>query len=294
MVSGAARQGLFADLLEFAKPRITLLVTLTTAAGFAVATPYGEFAWGLFAHTVVGSALVAAGSAALNQYAERGLDGRMRRTAQRPLPAGRRSPGLALAWGATLSAVGALQLAFFVNLLTAGLAVGTLAAYVLVYTPLKTQTSFATVVGAVPGAAPPVLGWTGATGELGLGAWLLFALLFLWQLPHFLSIAWLYREDYRRAGMHLLTIDDPDARRTARQTVVWSLALLPISLMPAAVGLAGSFYLVGATVAGALFVAAAIGFARSPRVQSARRLLLTSVFYLPAVLGVLVADHWTL
>jgi protoheme IX farnesyltransferase len=137
-----------------------------------------------------------------------------------------------------------------------------------------------------------VLGWAAATGELGLGAWLLFALLFLWQLPHFLSIAWLYREDYRRAGMHLLTIDDPDSRRTARQTVVWALALLPVSMMPAAVGLGGGLYLGGAALCGAAFVAAAIAFARAPRVRSARVLLLVSVFYLPAVLGVLVADHW--
>ncbi|HLF57918.1 MAG TPA: heme o synthase [Thermoanaerobaculia bacterium] len=293
MSAGAASPSLPADLLELAKPRITLLVTLTTAAGFAVATPYGEVAWSLFAHTVVGTALVAAGSAALNQYFERELDARMRRTANRPLPAGRRRPATALGWGLLLGTLGIAELLLAVNTLTAALAAATLLAYVFVYTPLKTRTSFATIVGAVPGAAPPVLGWTGATGELELGAWLLFALLFLWQLPHFLSIAWLYREDYRRAGMHLLTIDDPDSRRTTRQAVVWALALVPISLMPSAVGLGGTLYLIGAAAAGSVFVSAAIGFARAPRVESARRLLLTSVFYLPAVLGVLVADHWT-
>ena len=291
MSTEVATKSLAADLLELAKPRITLLVTLTTAAGFAVAAPYGELDWRLFAHTVCGTALVCAGSAVLNQYAERDLDARMRRTAQRPLPAGRRSPSLALGWGLLLGALGLAQLLLFVNPLTAVLAAATLAAYVLVYTPMKTRTTFATIVGAVPGAAPPVLGWSGASGEVGLGGWLLFALLFLWQLPHFLSIAWLYREDYRRAGMHLLTIDDPDSRRTIRQTIVWSVALLPVSLMPAAVGLGGRVYLVGAALCGALFVAAALAFAREPKVASARRLLLVSVFYLPVVLGVLVADH---
>jgi protoheme IX farnesyltransferase len=291
-MTNEAAPGLASDLLELAKPRITALVTLTTAAGFAVATPYGEFPWPLFACAAVGTALVSGGSAAFNQLVERALDARMRRTARRPLPAGRRSPALAAAWGTLLAATGLLLLALFVNALTAAVALATLVVYDLVYTPMKTRTAFATIVGAVPGAAPPVIGWTAATGELGLGAWLLFALLFLWQLPHFLSIAWLYREDYRRAGMHLLTIDDPDARRTARQTVVWTVALLPVSMMPAAVGLGGGLYLAGAAATGLAFLAAAVAFARAPRVESARRLLLVSVFYLPAVLGVLVVDQW--
>lgn len=291
-MTNEATPGLASDLLELAKPRITALVTLTTAAGFAVATPYGEFPWAAFLYAAAGTALVSGGSAAFNQVLERELDARMRRTARRPLPAGRRPPWVAVAWGALLSLSGLLVLALRANLLTAGVALATLVVYDLVYTPMKTRTAFATVVGAVPGAAPPVIGWTAATGELGLGAWLLFALLFLWQLPHFLSIAWLYREDYRRAGMHLLTIDDPDSRRTARQTVVWTLALLPISTMPAAVGLGGPLYLAGAFVTGLAFLAAAIAFARAPRVESARRLLLTSVAYLPAVLGTMVVDHW--
>jgi len=292
MSNGTAPKGLPADLLELAKPRITALVTLTTAAGFAVATPAGPFPWGGFAHTVIGTGLVAAGSAALNQWLERELDRRMRRTASRPLPAGRRSPGLALAWGSGLAAAGAVELTLRANPLTALLAAATLVAYVGAYTPLKTRTELATIVGAVPGAMPPLLGWTGASGRLDLGAWVLFALLFLWQLPHFLAIAWLYREDYRRAGMHLLTIDDPDFRRTTRQALLWALALLPVSLMPSAIGLTGRLYLIGATLAGACFVTAAVAFARAPRVGSARRLLLTSVFYLPAVLVVMVVDHW--
>ncbi len=291
MTHDAAPPALATDLLELAKPRITLLVTLTTAAGFAVATPAGEFPWLLFTHTVIGTGLVAAGSAVLNQYAERDLDARMRRTALRPLPAGRRQPTLAFVWGALLAAAGIAQLAIFVNALTSALAAATLAAYLFAYTPLKTRTSLATIVGAVPGAAPPLLGWTGASGELGLGGWILFALLFLWQLPHFLAIAWLYRDDYLRAGMPLLTTDDPDFRRTKQQTVLWAVALLPVSLMPAAIGLAGRLYLVGAILSGAILLGTAIAFARAPRVASARRLLLTSVFYLPAVLGVLVVDR---
>ena len=265
---------------------------MTTAAGFLLATPPGELPWAGLIHTVVGTALVAAGSGALNQFVERELDRRMKRTARRPLPGGRMEPDNALLWGALLGAGGILELALAVNPLTALIAAGTLVAYVFAYTPLKTHTSLATIVGAVPGAAPPLIGWTGASGEFGLGGWVLFALLFLWQLPHFLSIAWLYREDYRNAGMRLLTIDDPDFGRTARQSALWTVALLPVSLAPAAVGLAGGVYLVGALLLGGAFLAVALAFARRPRVASARRLLLASVAYLPAVLAVLVGDHW--
>ncbi|KAB2960651.1 MAG: protoheme IX farnesyltransferase [Thermoanaerobaculia bacterium] len=279
------------DLLELAKPRITGLVSTTAAAGFLLATPPGPVPWLALVRAVVGIGFVSAGSCALNQYVERELDRRMKRTARRPLPAGRMAPDLALAWGALLAAIGILVLALAVNPLTGLLAAATLAAYVFVYTPLKTRTSLATVVGAVPGAAPPLLGWTAAAGEFGLGGWLLFALLFLWQLPHFLAIAWLYREDYRAAGMRLLTIGDPDFARTARQSALWTVALLPVSLAPSAVGLAGALYLAGALVFGGLFLAVAVAFARAPRVTTARRLLLSSVAYLPALLAVMVADH---
>jgi protoheme IX farnesyltransferase len=289
--SSAAVRHVPSDLFELTKPRITGLVSATAAAGFLLAAAPGPVDWGALSRAVIGIALVSAGSCALNQYVERDLDRRMKRTARRPLPAGRLAPDLALAWGALLGSAGILLLALAVNPLTSVLAVATFAAYIFAYTPLKTRTSLATVVGAVPGAAPPLLGWTGASGELALGGWLLFALLFLWQLPHFLAIAWLYREDYRSAGMRLLTIDDPDFARTARQAALWTVALVPISLAPSAVGLAGPLYLAGALVLGALFLGVAIAFARAPRVASARRLLLTSVAYLPAVLAVLVADH---
>ncbi|MEZ5314156.1 MAG: heme o synthase [Thermoanaerobaculia bacterium] len=279
-----------ADWLELTKPRITLLVTLTTAAGFALASE-GRFDFATFLAALAGTALVAAGSAVFNQVIERDLDRNMRRTANRPLPAGRLAIEPASLFGALLAVAGTLLLLLFANLLTAAIGVGTLVAYVAVYTPMKTRSSLATLVGAIPGAAPPVMGWTAATGEVGLGGWVLFAILFLWQLPHFLSIAWMYREDYRRAGMPLLTVNDPDGRSTARQTVLYAVALLPVSLMPSALGITGWIYLFGALFFGGLFLAAAWRFARQQSQATARRLLLSSVLYLPAVLSVAVADH---
>lgn len=281
---------LAADLVELCKPRITLLVTITAAAGFLLASPEGVDPVRLF-NALMGTALVAAGSAALNQFVERDSDRRMKRTAQRPLPAGRMSPDAALAWAVLLSTAGLLQLLLLVNALTALVGAATLIAYVLVYTPLKRVSALATVVGAFPGAAPPVMGWTAASGRLELGGWVMFALLFLWQLPHFLSIAWLYRADYRAAGMPLLTVDDPDGRRTGRQAVLWAAALVPVTLVPSATGMTGWIALAGALVAGIWYLAAAARFARTQTVATARRLLLTSVFYLPAVLGALVVDH---
>lgn len=290
MRAETASRALAADLVELCKPRITLLVTLTTAAGFVLASPEGIDPV-RFANALVGTALVAAGSAALNQFVERETDRRMRRTAQRPLPAGRMSPDGALAWAVLLASTGLLQLLLLVNALTALVGAATLAAYVLVYTPMKRVSSIATVIGAFPGAAPPVMGWTAASGRLELGGWLLFALLFLWQLPHFLSIAWLYRADYRAAGMPLLTVNDPDGRRTGRQAVLWAAALVPVTLMPSATGMTGWIALGGALAGGAWFLFAAATFARNQTVATARRLLLVSVFYLPAVLGAMVVDH---
>jgi protoheme IX farnesyltransferase len=190
-----------------------------------------------------------------------------------------------------LGIAGTALLAFEVNVLTAAIGVGTFLAYVWVYTPMKTKSALAPLVGAVPGATPPVMGWTGATGEVGLGGWILFAILFLWQLPHFLAIAWMYREDYRRAGMPMLSVNDPEGGSTARQALLYALALLPVSMMPSAIGITGRVYLVGAVVLGAVFLVAAWRFARAPSHPSARKLLLASVLYLPAVLGVAVADH---
>lgn len=276
--------------MELTKPRITFLVTLTTAAGFALASER-PLDLPRFLATLVGTALVAAGSAALNQWVERETDLLMRRTANRPLPAGRMPAEQAALFGGLLALSGLVLLWLLVNPLTAALGLATLVSYVWLYTPMKRTSSLATLVGAIPGAAPPVMGWTGAAGEIGLGGWLLFAILFLWQLPHFLSIAWLYREDYRRAGMPLLTVNDPDGRSTGRQAVLYALALLPVSMMPSAVGITGAVHLVGALVFGLAFLAAAAIFAREQSVTTARRLLLTSVLYLPAVFGVAVVDH---
>lgn len=279
-----------ADFFELTKPRITLLVTLTTAAGFALAS-LGPIEPRLLLATLAGTALVAAGSAAFNMVVEHRLDALMRRTAQRPLPAGRMLPLPAALFGLALSVAGLALLAWQVNALTAWIGLATLVGYLVAYTPLKRKSALATLVGALPGAAPPLMGWTAATGEFELGGWLLFALLFLWQLPHFLAIAWLYREDYRRAGMRLLTVADPDGRSAGRQALLYALALLPISIMPSAVGLTGWAHLAGASLFGLLFAGTAAAFARAQSVATAKRLLLASVFYLPAVLGIAVIDH---
>ena len=279
-----------ADWLELVKPRITLLVTLTTAAGFALASA-GRFDFKTFLATLAGTALVAAGSAVFNQVVERDSDRNMKRTANRPLPAGRLALEPAIAFGALLAVSGTILLLLLTNALTAAIGVATLVAYVAIYTPLKTRSSLATLVGAIPGATPPVMGWTAATGEIGLGGWVLFAILFLWQLPHFLAIAWMFREDYKRAGMPMLTVDDPGGKSTARQTVLYTVALLPVSLMLTVLGITGWPHLVGALFFGALFLAAAWRFAREQTQPHARRLLLASVLYLPAVFAVAVVDH---
>ena len=279
-----------ADLVELAKPRITLMVALTAGAGFALASGRAIDPLRL-AHTMIGTALLAAGASALNQLIERETDRLMRRTADRPLPAGRMHPDGALAFGALLALSGMAELALAVNALTALIGAATLAAYVFVYTPLKRTSSLATVIGAIPGAAPPMMGWTGARGEVELGGWVLFSLLFLWQLPHFLAIAWLYRADYERAGMPMLSVLDPEGGRVGRQALLYSAALLPVSLMPSALGLAGGVYAVGSLALGLGFVGMSAAFAASRSPLSARRLLLFSVLYLPAVLAVLVLDR---
>lgn len=279
-----------ADWVELTKPRITLLVTLTTAAGFALATQ-GPFDFRAFAATLLGTALVAAGSATFNMVVEREVDKSMRRTANRPLPAGRIAPLPATLFGALLALAGTVLLLVETNLLTAAIGAGTFLAYVVVYTPMKRRSSLATLVGAIPGATPPVMGWTAAAGAIELGGWILFAILFLWQLPHFLAIAWMYRDDYRRAGMPLLTVNDPDGGSTARQAMLYAVALVPVSIMFSAIGVTGRPYLAGALVFGALFLVAAWRFARDQSQARARKLLFASILYLPAVLSVAVADH---
>ncbi len=282
---------LFADLAELTKPRITFLVAITTAAGFLLAAQGGPLDFLRLAHTLIATSLLAAGAATLNQVVERDTDALMRRTASRPLPAGRLDPDTGLLWGVLLVVGGLVYLSTSVNLLTALLGASTVALYVFAYTPLKRVSSLATLVGAVPGAVPPVMGWTAVRDQVEPGAWALFAILFLWQLPHFLSIAWLYRDDYARGGFPMLPVNDPGGRRTALQTMLYGGALVPVSLLPVPLGLVGGGYLAGALLLGLAFFAACVGFARQRSESAARRLLLTSVAYLPALLAVMLVDR---
>lgn len=280
----------WSDFVELAKPRITLMVVLTTAVGFVLASP-SPVSWLLLLHTVVGTALVASGASAFNMVIERQPDARMRRTAGRPLPSGRLRALPAALFALALSAVGVSYLALLVNGLTALLGTFTLVAYVAVYTPMKRVSSLATIVGAVPGAVPPMMGVTAAIGRTDELAWALFGLLFLWQMPHFLAIAWLYRSDYARGGFPMLSVLDPQGRRTARQMVLYAAALLPVSLLPSALGSVGMVYAAGALTAGVVFLAYSWAFAFEIGPRAARRVLLVSVMYLPVVLGLLVLDR---
>ena len=281
---------LLADLVELAKPRINLMVMLTSGIGLLLAS--GQLPpLGLALAVLAGTGMVAAGGSALNHHWERHTDRLMDRTAGRPLPAGRMHPDVALAYGLALSAAGLLLLALTTNLATALLGLTALVGYVLVYTPLKRVTSLATVVGAVPGAIPPMMGWVAASGRLDAGAWALFGILFFWQLPHFLAIAWICREDYSRAGLPVFTVGDAGGVRTGRQMVLWAAALVPVSLLPAALGLAGLTYLFGALLLGLALLVVSLGFLRRHSTTAARRLLLASVVYLPAVLVILVIDR---
>lgn len=286
-----ARPALLAsDFVQLAKPRITLMVMLTAGVGLLLAggqTP----PLGLAIAVLVGTGLVAAGGSALNHHWERDTDRLMQRTADRPLPAGRMHPDVALAYGLGLAAAGLVLLALAANLLSALLGLVALVGYVVVYTPLKRLTSLATVVGAVPGAIPPMMGWVAASGRLDAGAWALFAILFFWQLPHFLAIAWICRDDYVRAGMPVFTVGDVSGARTGRQMVLWAATLVPVSLLPALLGLAGVTYLIGALLLGLALLTTSLGFLRRHSGAAARRLLLASVLYLPTVLAILVVDR---
>ena len=279
-----------ADWITLTKPRLNLLVLITTLAGLYLAEPAGVSSALLF-HTLVGSALVAGGAAALNQVFERTTDGLMRRTSGRPLPAGRLGAAEGSLLGASLSLLGLAELAYFTNATAAAVAAVTLASYVFLYTPLKTRTSLATLIGAVPGALPPVIGWTAATGVISEPALVLFGIVFLWQMPHVLAIAWMYRDDYARAGIPLLPVLEPDGRRTGYQAMLYASVLWPVSLLPAVVGLAGVPYSAIATVLGFLFIGLSVRFAQERSHATARRLFLFSILYLALLLGALVANR---
>src|SRR5215831_5443912 len=285
----AAAPARLADFFELTKPRITFLVLVTTAVGYSVGLTRG-FDAAAFLALLAGTALVSGGASALNQYWERESDARMSRTRRRPLPSGRLAPADALAFGLVLSAAGFAMLAS-VNGLTYFLGVAALASYVLAYTPLKRVTSLCTIVGAVPGAIPPMMGWAAARGTLDAGAWALFGILFLWQLPHFLAIGWMYREDYARGGFPMLTVTDSEGRSTGRQMVLYCAALLPVTLAAGSLSSAGRIYLAGAVVLGAAFLGCAVAFAWRRSVPAARSLFFASVLYLPLVLGLMVFDR---
>jgi protoheme IX farnesyltransferase len=284
-----ARRAAMADYVELTKPRITLMVMLTTMVGFVMGSAARVNVPGLLA-VLAGTGLVAAGASALNMLLERRTDALMHRTRNRPLPAGRLRPTDVVAWGFALTAAGVLLLGWRAGALATGVALVTWLSYLLFYTPLKPLTSLSTVVGALPGALPPVIGWAAARGSLDAGAFVLFAILFLWQIPHFLAIAWIYREDYARGGLPMLPVLDPDGKVTGRQAVANSLALLLVSLTPRAAGLAGNVYLVGAVVLGMAFTAVAFRAAIERTAPAARRLFVASIVYLALLCALLIAD----
>ena len=288
-VSGLSRwTAVLADYWTLTKPEVNFLILITTFAGFYLASPPSHWRFLLLFNTLVGTMLVASGTGTLNQYIERYFDAQMRRTARRPLPAGRINPSRALWSGVLLSVAGGIYLAVLVNFLASVLALLTLSTYLLLYTPLKRKTPLCTLVGAFPGAAPPLIGWAGASGSLSTEAWLLYAILFLWQFPHFMSIAWMYREDYARAGYRTLPLGKRQGRFMAWQTIVFSLALIPVSLVPALMLRAGMVYFVGVLLlsSGFFYYAARLAFCRTN--TTARRLIFASIVHLPLVFALMI------
>jgi heme o synthase len=275
--------------VELTKPRIAVLLVLTSAAGFYLGN-VGQFDTVLFLNSMAAITLLALGVATLNQYWEREIDPLMSRTSIRPLPTKRVTSAEALIFGIILCAAAELYLLLAVNVLTAVLGLVVIVGYVFVYTPLKTRTSASTAIGAIPGALPPLMGWTAAANEISLGAWALFAMQFLWQFPHFFAIAWMYKEEYAKAGILMLPVVEPSGRLTFRQIVLFSIMLLPVSLAPFFFGISGAVFLIGATILGLGFLAMAIAAARSRSVKHARLLLMVTVLYLPILFILMVAD----
>lgn len=276
------------DYLQLSKSRIVLMVLITTAAGFLFAPNHVDGA--LMLHALLGTALVAAGTNALNQYMEREHDARMHRTRTRPLPAGRITPRAALIFSSAIAVIGTVYLALFVNWLTAALGAFTLTTYIFVYTPLKRISTINTLIGAIPGAVPPLMGWTAATNELSVGGWIIFGILFLWQLPHFMAISWLHREDYARGGFAMLAVRDADGAAVARQAIFYTLALIPISVAPSLLGLTGTVHFIGAAAAGVALLAATIRFFFDRGARNARSLFMISNLYLITVMLLLVVN----
>jgi heme o synthase len=277
------------DFVSLAKPRLNLLVVASTLVGYAMAD--GE-ALGVVrvAGLLLGTGLVAGGASAFNQVLERDLDALMRRTRMRPLPDERLQPAEGVLFGSAITLAGLLMIVASANLLAAAVALATLLTYLVVYTPLKRRSSFGTVIGAIPGALPPIIGWAAGDGTLPLQAWTLFGIMFLWQLPHFLAIAWMYREDYARAGFPMLPVLEPDGRSTGRQSVVYAAALVPLSLAPTLMRMAGEVYFAGALVLGLAFLGLTLQFARTRATRDARRVFFGSIAYLPLLWILMIAD----
>jgi protoheme IX farnesyltransferase len=282
---------MLADLFALTKPRVVLMVLVTTVVGYYVGLAGAAPDYVRMLHLMIGTFLAASGTLALNQYWEHEVDARMERTRNRPLPDGRLQPLEALVFGSAVTVAGLLYLAAFVNVLAAGVTAATTALYLFAYTPLKLRTALCTIVGAVPGAAPPLTGWAAARDDLGLGAWILFGIMFLWQLPHTLAIARLYCEDYARAGVRVLPVVDVGGGITERQIVTGCLSLLVVSLLPTLVGMAGLVYFVGALLLGLGFLAVGAVHALAPSPQRVRRVMLASFLYLPALFALLAFDR---
>jgi protoheme IX farnesyltransferase len=287
------------DYIELTKPRITWLILMSTGIGYFFGLP-GAANWWAFLqsihllsllHTIVGTGLLASGTAALNQWYERVADSKMRRTAHRPLPSGRLLAPRALAFGAALSVAGFLELWLGVNLLSGLIGAFTLVSYLFIYTPLKQRTWWSTTIGAIPGAMPPVIGYAAAAGTLTPQSFILFAILFLWQFPHFYSIAWMYKEDYARAGIRMLPVVEPDCRSTARQILLYGLVLIPVSLVPGILGMSGRIYVVGALLLGLFYLYSGVRVALERTPIRARGVLMTSVLYLPLIYGLMLLDR---
>jgi protoheme IX farnesyltransferase len=285
----ASRPALY---LALTKPDVSFLVVMTTMAGYALGTR-GPLDWLRMAHTVFGTTLIAAGTSALNHYFERDTDALMRRTASRPLPSGQLSPREAFWFALSLLGFGTLYLALATNALATLLGIATSVLYLCAYTPLKRRTTLATFVGAFPGAVPPLIGWAAARGTLNIEAWFLFAMLFLWQFPHFDAISWVYREDYKRAGIKMLPTVDPEGTRTFREILMTAALLVPVSLLPAVTGLAGARYFFGAVVLGLILVEVCLWAAASKTNFRAKWLMHATVLHLPVLLGLLIYDKFT-
>ncbi|MDZ4797866.1 MAG: heme o synthase [Bryobacteraceae bacterium] len=279
------------DYVQLTKPRITWLILMSTGVGFFFGAQAGGWNWLVLLHTIVGTGLIASGTAALNQWMERDADARMNRTKHRPLPSGTITAKRAFWFAVTLSVLGFLELWLGANLTTALLGAVTLASYLFVYTPLKRVTPHSTTVGAFPGAMPPVIGYAAAHGQLNWEALALFAILFFWQFPHFYSIAWLYREDYGRAGIRMLPVVDRTGERTVRQILITGLILIPVSLVPTWLGMTGNVYGVGALLLGMMYLWYGFRVSRERTLLRARAVLMASIVYLPLLYVLLLADH---